>query len=191
MKKHLYSESERNFLRDNIANCSYTELSSKFNAKFRTHLTVDAIEHTCKRIGINHGHPGAKFVKGKHNQFSPTCPIGSETVSAGKVYIKIVNNKVISSGKHCKENWMQKNRYVYEQSYGKLPDGYQIIALDGNRRNFAPNNLYAVPRKISMMLCANKWFSKSPEITLTAIKYCELFYALKEGKNDARTQKRN
>ncbi|TQI68988.1 HNH endonuclease signature motif containing protein [Clostridium sp. KNHs216] len=179
MKRHQYSEMEREFLRKNIANNSYTELKNKFNAEFGLNLTKAAIEHICKRTGIDHGHPGATFAKGERNPFSPTLPIGSEMVSAGKVYIKIANN-LVPAGKSRIRNWVQKNRYVYEQAHEELPDGYQIIALDGNKRNFDPSNLYAVPKKINMMLCMNKWFFKNPEITLAAIKWCELFYALKE-----------
>jgi len=182
-KRKLYTEEQNQFLRDNISQNSYTELRKKFNEKFDRQVTTVAIEHKCKKLGINHGHKGVTFIKGENNPFSPTLPIGSETISARKVYVKVSDKPVPTGKSRININWVQKNRYVYEQAHGKLLKNYQLIALDGNRRNFDLDNLYAVPRKIGMMLGANKWFSSNREVTLAAIKYCELFYALKEVNN--------
>lgn len=181
MKRHQYTEEEKQFLRDNILTHSYRELQKEFNAKYNLCLTLKSIEKTCRRIGVNHGHAGVVFEKGENNPFSPTLPIGSEIISAGKVYVK-VSNKCFANGKSRvgdTGNFVQKNRYIYEQSYGPITAGYQIIALDKDRRNFSPDNLYAVPKKINMMMCLYKWFSTDREVTLAAIKWCELFYAMK------------
>lgn len=37
-----------------------------------------------------------------------------------------------------------------------------------------------LPRKINTVMNCNSWFTTNRENTLTAIKWCELFYALKE-----------
>ena len=176
-----YSDEEKDFLRQNIKTHSYAALARLYNNKYGRNQSVGAIEHTCARIGINHGQKGIKFEKGKRNPCSPTLPIGSESVSAGKVYVKIsdepIHNGKKSFGKN--KNWVQKNRYVYEQHHGIIPDDYCIIPLDGNKRNFDIDNLYAIPRKVCIMMAQNKWFSKSRDITLAAVKWCELFYAIK------------
>ena len=44
------------------------------------------------------------------------------------------------------ENWVQKQRVVYEKHYGKIPQGYVVIFLDRNRENFDPENLAAIKR---------------------------------------------
>lgn len=178
--RHMYTEEEYDFLRNNISENSYSELCKKFNIEFNCNVTLSAIEHTCKRIGIHHGHPGNIFVKNENNPFSITRPIGSEMVSAGKVYVKVANHPMPSGKSRININWVQKNRYIYEQVHGKIPDGHMIVFLDSNRNNFDINNLYAIPAKINMMLGANKWFSSDRNVTLTAIKWCELFYALKQ-----------
>jgi len=183
MKRHQYSAEEKDFVRDNISSHSYTQLAKEFSSRFNVNVSPVAIEHKCARWGFNHGHKGVKFVRGANNPFSPTVPIGSEQVSAGKVYIKIANNPV-ANGKRNKDNWIQKNRYVYEQNFGKIPKGYHLIPLDGNKNNFSPDNLYAIPKKVQMMMGANKWFGKDRDITLSAIKYCELFYAIREEKSN-------
>lgn len=78
-----------------------------------------------------------------------------------------------------KENWVQKHRYIYEQQHGEIPNDHIIIFLDGNKTNFSINNLYCISRKIHAVMNKNRWFSENPDLTLTAIKWCELFYALK------------
>jgi hypothetical protein len=181
--RHHYTQEECDFLRANISSNSYRELQSMFNTKFNCDVTKSAIEHKCKKLNIDHGHSGVVLKKGESNQFSPTHPVGSEMVCAGKVYIKVDCNYVPKGNSRFGDNgnWVQKNRYVYEQAHGKIPDGYLLIALDGNRNNFDPDNFYAVPRKIGMILGANKWFFADRAVTLAAIKWCELYYAMREG----------
>ena len=122
-------------------------------------------------------------------------PIGAEIISAGKVYVK-VSDALVSGGRLADGrtrygeggNFVQKNRYIYEQHYGPIPKGYMIVSLVNDRNNFEPQNLYATTRAVNMMMCQNKWYTESRENTLTAIKYCELQFALKkrntEGNED-------
>ena len=63
---------------------------------------------------------------------------------------------------------------------GMPPEGYNIIFLDGDRTNFDKNNLYAVNGKVLREMSKKKWWSTNPELTLAAIKWCELFYTIKE-----------
>jgi hypothetical protein len=75
---------------------------------------------------------------------------------------------------------MLKRRYVWEQAYGKIPDKHMILNLDGNQLNCELSNLVCIPTKYRPALNKNKWLGKSRDITLTAIKWCDLFYALKD-----------
>lgn len=187
-KRNQYTQEQKAFIKRVAAlGVTIPQLTMIFNTHFKTSITRIAMQHICEREDVFPERKGLKMIAGKKNPFTPTLPIGSETVSAGKTYIKIADNVACSKESRFGDNgnWVQKNRYVYEQKYGKIPKGYLLVALDGNRNNFTPDNFYAVPRKIGMMLGANKWFSKDKEITLAAIKWCELFYALKA--EDSRT----
>ena len=184
-KRRLWTDEESDWLRNNIAELSYKELTKAFNKRFERNLTLSAIGHKCARLGIDHGKKH-KFEKGKHNPCSPTLPIGAEVISAGKVYVK-VSDAPLSGGKLASGrsrlgeggNFVQKNRYIYEQHHGPIPKGYMIVSLVNDRNNFEPQNLYATTRAVNMMMCQNKWYTESRENTLTAIKYCELQFALK------------
>ena len=86
--------------------------------------------------------------------------------------------------KKYKINWMPKHKYIYEQHYGKIPEGYFVIFLDNNQMNFDISNLYCVNRKIHAIMSKNKWYTNNKENTLTAIKWCELYYVLKNNKKN-------
>lgn len=185
-KRRLWKAEECEWLRNNIAELSYRELTKAFNKRFKRNLTDSAIQHKCSRLGIDHGKK-CEFKKGEHNPCSPTLPIGAEIVSAGKIYVKvadapIMGRKLASGGSRygAGGNFVQKNRYVYEKHYGAIPDGYMVVSLVNDRNNFEPENLYATTRAINMMMCTNHWYTENRENTLTAIKYCELQCALKE-----------
>ena len=191
-KRRLWKAEECEWLRDNIENFSYRELTIAFNKRFNRNLSVAAVEHKCARLGIDHGKK-FKFEKGKNNPCSMALPIGGERISAGKVYVKVADAPIDSGGGRLANggsvygeggNFVQKNRYVYEQHYGSIPKGYMIVSLVNDRNNFEPQNLYATTRAVNMMMCQNNWYTENREHTLTAIKYCELQSALKERINE-------
>ena len=59
-----------------------------------------------------------------------------------------------------------------------------VCFLDGDNNNFDLNNLYPINRKISAIMSKNKWWTHSRNHTLAAIKWCELFYVLKDMKGE-------
>ena len=66
----------------------------------------------------------------------------------------------------------------------EIPEGYFVIFLDNNQMNFDISNLYCVNRKIHVIMSKNKWYTNNKENTLTAIKWCELYYVLKNNKKN-------
>lgn len=78
-----------------------------------------------------------KTVKKNHLARTPK-PLFSEHEKKGYIVIKIEQpNK-----------WMFKHHYVYWQTTGHKPEPKKetVIFLDGNNRNFAPENLFLLPR---------------------------------------------
>ena len=66
-------------------------------------------------------------------------PLYNETIGAdGRIYVRVANRK-----------YQIKTRYVWEQHYGrKIPNGYEVIHLDGNKDNYDINNLAIVKKGI-------------------------------------------
>lgn len=75
--------------------------------------------------------------------------------------------------------WLPLQKKIWIDHYGKVPKGKMVIFLDGDRNNFDIDNLYCIDRKISAVMASNNWYTSSREHTLTAIKWCELYYAMK------------
>lgn len=181
-KDHKYTEEQKKFLKKNINNMTYKELAEAFNERFNTNLTHGNISDICiKRLGIKRNKPYV-FPKGKKD-FS-AHPIGTEVFDGKNMWVK-VSDEYIADGemKNSKEtnpNWKKKHILNYEKNYGPIPKGYVVVFLDKNHKNCEINNLYLVTRKVNFMMAKNKWYKPNKEQTLTAIKWCELFYSLKK-----------
>lgn len=179
-KDHRFTEEEKNFLRENISDYTYSQLAEVFNERFGTNLTHGNISDVClKRMGIKRNKPYA-FKKGKKT-FN-AYPIGTEIFDGWLTWLKISDEYEEGTGrwKYQSVNWVKKHIYVYENVCGKIPDGHILIFLDKNKQNCNIDNLYCVSRKVGLMIGKNKWHTENRETTLTAIKWCKLFYAMKD-----------
>ena len=67
-----------------------------------------------------------------------------------------------------------------EQANGPIPEGCLIVHLDGNQTNCELENLYCITPQMRAVMNRNGWLTKDPVLTLTAIRWCELFYTMKE-----------
>lgn len=181
MRKHRYTPEQDEWLRQHIEHCdSFRHLTEMFNEHFCVNVGKYSVADRCnKQLRIHRNANAGMFKKGE--QRSKMYEIGDERVYNGYVWVKV--NDIQHSGKisaeEFRENWIPKQRYVYEKHYGKIPKGHIVVFLDSNVMNFSPDNLYCIPRKINVVMNKNQWFTTNPVNTLTAIKWCELFYALK------------
>lgn len=182
MKRHKWTETEINWLSENISGHSWKDIEPAFNEHFGTNLSQASIEHACLRHGITHGRKNEKgFIAGEHNRYSITQPLFSErTDSRGRVFVKIKNDACDFRG-----NWVQKDRYIWEQQYGKLTKNDLLIHLNQDKSDCSIDNLYKVDRKINRMLSSFGWFFTDRIMMITAIKCCELLNELnKERENN-------
>lgn len=73
-------------------------------------------------------------------------PVGSEREGKdGYVVVKVREEATVPMSK---DNWELKHVHVYEQHFGPVPEGHVVYFADGDRRNFDPENLVAVPRRL-------------------------------------------
>ena len=183
MSKHVrYTPEQEQWLGNNyhLAN-SYDELTSLFNEKFASNRSKNSLIDKCtKRLGLK-GMPNPTVYGMKKKE---QLPIGTIRKSQVGTYIKVTN---VDGTKHIsgyqEPYWLPLQKKIYQDSYGEIEPGKMVCFLDGNTDNFELNNLYAIDRRISAIMSKNRWWTDSKEHTLTAIKWCELFYALKELKD--------
>lgn len=69
-------------------------------------------------------------------------PLGTRRRSKCGVLVK-VREKPTKAG--SKDNWEYEHHIAYEEAYGPIPEGAQVVFLDGDIDNVDPVNLYAVP----------------------------------------------
>lgn len=192
MKKYKWTAEVIQFMIDNYKGKDNIELANLLNEKFNLNTDGDRVcnvkanlkrrEGIDLRTGINRGcfkkgnvpaNKGKKWdeylSKEKQERSRKTCfkkgniskqyrPVGSERVTVdGYVEIKTQDPNV----------WELKHRVIYEKHYGKIPEKYNVIFLDGNRQNLDINNLKLVSKAEDLIMNRNKLFSSDKDITET------------------------
>lgn len=182
-----YTDEMKQFILDNYKERYNQELADLFNQKFNTNITSRMIKSYKANNKLNSGLTG-KFRKGqtphnkgkkmpkevyekvKHTMFAKGNvppnhrPVGSERISKDG-YIEV---KVAEPNK-----WRLKQRVVYEEAKGKIPEGCTIIFLDGNKQNCNIDNLRCITWSELLYLNCNG-LNNSNEITETGILMARL-----------------
>lgn len=155
-----------------------SEISAEHERVFGTPLSRGQISNAKAKLGVKSGTHGGRFEKGDvpankgktwdeigytpeqrermragqfqkgHMPHNASQPVGAERVDIkdGYVYVKVAERKVDPRSAHG--NWKPKHHLVYEQAHGAIPEGCNIVFADRDKRNFDPENLVAVPRKL-------------------------------------------
>ena len=82
------------------------------------------------------------------------------------------------------DNWEYKHRWIYEQHYGKIPKGHNIIFLDGNKQNFNIDNLKAVSKAEDLIMNHNKFFTEDRDITYSGTLIAKIIDKRNKLKNE-------
>lgn len=180
----VWTKAEDDWLKHNSDNHATKDaLCHAFQYVFPGRRGVEGIKTRCNDLGIDRHQFMSATQFGNVKRLE--LPIGTErtaytTGGYKSVYVKIresePGNKISS---YCEPYWKVKQKKIYEERYGEIPKGHIVVFLDQNPDNYDINNLYCLDRKILVRMNQNKWFTHDMEHTLTAIKWCELFYAMR------------
>lgn len=191
------------------------EISAEHERLYGTPLTETQIGNAKTKFGVKSGTHGGYFKKGHissnkgktwdeighseearermratqfkkgdlpHNALDK--PIGTERVNRdGYIEVKVAMRK---SHARCNDNWKAKHRMVYEQHHGSIPEGCQIVFADGDKRNFDPDNLVAVPRSLWSTIRYLGFQYSDAESLETAMALAKLAQVRKETKSRVR-----
>lgn len=196
------TEELHNFIVDNAKGIGNKELTELINKKFNRNFKVQQIKGYKHRYKISSGLTGyfekghISFNKGKKwdeylsKEKQERCrtttykkgemplnhrEIGSERINIyGYTEIKIAEpNK-----------WDLKHRVIYEKKYGKIPEGYCLIFLDGNKQNIELSNLKLVSRHEELIMNEKNLFFDNKEITNTGSLIAKVLAKGYELKNE-------
>lgn len=109
------------FIRQNYKNRSNAELTALINKTFNKNLKVSSVKRYKNLENLK---------SGIDTKFRTKFKKGTE--------------KVIQSYNKVKVNshlWLQKSRVIWEKHNGKIPEGYKVTHLDGNKLNDDLSNL--------------------------------------------------
>lgn len=202
---HRYSEEQKKFIIDNYYGKYSKELADMFNKQFNTNITAKEIKSYRENHKLNSGLSG-QFKKGHvtHNKGKKQTEymskeaiektkatrfkkgnipqnhrdIGEERISKdGYIYIKVRDG--------CKnDNWELKHRYIYKQHYGEIPNGYNVMFADKNKRNFDIDNLILVSKSEDLIMNNNKLLFSNKELTKTGHLIAKVIDKTNKVKNE-------
>ena len=177
MRKRTFTAEQIEFIRDGIAELPTRRLAEAYTQRFREPIGQTEIRRAMNRNGIEN----------PRKEYS-MLPIGSERYSKyyDCIMVKIANTSVagVSSKKERAQmragDWALKQNVVWERTTGKkLKWRHIVVFLDGNRMNYSPENLYAVPLNVAGTIEKMHMTSEDATINKTALMWGELYFALK------------
>ena len=182
---HRYSEEQKEFIITNNYGKYSKELAEMFNQYFNTNITAKEIAYFRRNNKLNSGLTG-QFKKGniahnkgkkqieymsqesiertketrfkKGNKPKNYRPVGSERITKdGYIEVKVADpNK-----------WETKNKIIYKQYFGDIPEGHKIIYADGNKLNNDINNLILVSNSEELIMNRHRLRTENIELTKT------------------------
>lgn len=182
--QHKWTDEEKEYLASIVKGSTYKEITEKMNDKFEYDFSEEQIKGMMFRNKLTTG-TGGHFKKGstpwnkglkgyiganktsfKKGTIPPNqVPIGTESITKGG-YIKV---KIGEPNK-----WKLKQRYIYEQHYGEIPKGHNVIFADRNIRNFDINNLVLVSKAEMLILNNNKLIFEDKELTKVGVNIAKV-----------------
>lgn len=196
---HIYTVEEKRFFIEYTPGHTYKEIQEEFCRVFNWDITLSQVKGCVKRSGSQTGYTGRfqkgqvpqnKGVKGiryagtektwfpKGNIPHNTKPVGFESIrnnykkNQKYVYVKVAEPN----------EWRMKHLLVWEEHYGKIEKGFNIIFLDGNTLNTDIDNLQMVSKATHAVMNKNSLRYKDKESTEVGINIANLHMEITQSK---------
>lgn len=177
----FYAPEMDEFLTEFVPGHSEAEITDEFERRFGIRLRRSQLRNRMTTLGVRQGINTGQFKKGQpayNKGMKQTDFMSAEAIEKTKAthfqkgqiphnaigfgigrermdkdgYIQ-VKVKLHSNAEGRWNNYRYKHVLIWEQEHGcHIPPKTAIIFADGNKRNFDPDNLVAVPRRILMII---------------------------------------
>lgn len=171
---HRYTEEERDWLKENVPKLTVDEAARLFNERFGTSITPGALKayglaflnvKRTKEMTLMHRREINKRIFTRFH-------VGDISVHVrGGRPTKVMMVGRDSAGK---ARWEPYAKFLWEQENGPLPKGYRLIPLNNDGTDCRLENWYLARADVMALMARNQWYSTNPDVTMTAIKLCEL-----------------
>ena len=191
--RHKYSKIEDEFLINNVKGITLKELTDRFNKEFNLTITENAIQIRKTKLGIRSGIVGGQFKKGQipfnkgkswdeymskegqKNSLKTTFKKGNIPKATRELWAERIDSDGYIIVKVAEPNkWKLKHRVIWENQYGSIPEGYNLIFADGNRQNCNLDNLILVSKAEMLIINQNELYKKDTELTKTGALIAKL-----------------
>lgn len=159
--RRYYEENEKQWLREHYSFLSNKELTRQFNEKFNHNKTVATLRRYCSQwLSLKSEYDIYADRRSDIGTISKNC--------RGEYKIK------------TKKGWEKLTHHICRN----VPRGYFVIHLNGNKEDNRPENLMAVKNGIQTIMRNAGLCSSDIEISRTAVRWAELYSALKNAGYD-------
>ena len=187
----LFTEEQEAFLQANYKGISNKDLHRLLTTEFAVDVTVNQVKAFKQRNKLDSGLKGTEGIpppnRGKRmteymtpdaiertkatrfqkgNKPATWLPVGSERVDAKDGYV-LIKTKEPNVYEH-------KHRVIWEREHGLIPDGHNVIFLNGDRTDLRLENLALISKATHALINKNGLRYKDPELTKTGIIIGEL-----------------
>lgn len=189
----MLNEEESNYLKQIYKGRYVKDVTAMINKKFNANHTYKEIENYKRTRGLRSG-IDSTFKKGhvpynegtkglckanagsfkKGNRPLNYQPVGSESKKRGYWMVKIAEPNV----------WKMKNRLLWEEHYGKIPEGYVVTFLDGNSDNFELSNLALISQNENKIMNKMKLRKEDKELTQAGVNIAKIISKISERKKE-------
>lgn len=193
--RHFYSDEEIQFLTENVKGITVKELTNRFNKKFNLHVSENAISNQKTKYNLKNGLVGGQFPKGHKTWNKGTKGLTHSNKTSFKKGNIPANHKEVGYEKINTDGYIEikiaepnifklKHRYLYEQKYGEIPKGYNLIFADGNRQNLNLDNLILVSNAQLLIINQKKLYKKNKELTKSGVAVAKVLEQVNKRKKD-------
>lgn len=199
-----WSSGIKSFIANHFIGMPNQQLADLINSNFGTCFSAMQVKQYKKNHKLNSGLTG-HFRKGiippnkgksmeefmspetmkkfKANQYK----IGNIPINRVPVGTEVIRDDGYTWRKIAEPNkWRQVHRLIYENLYGSIPSGKCITFLDGNNRNFNPDNLALISKDENKILNRRGLRNQDKDISMTGIALARLestiYKRMKEAK---------
>ncbi len=197
-KLHMWTEEEKEYLRQITPGHHYKEIQELMNKKFNTDFTLNQIKAAIGRYKLNTGFNG-RFLKGSIPANKGTKgltranrtsfkkghtpinyrPVGSERITkGGYIEIKVKDPNL----------WRLKHLVIWEKENGPLPKGCAIMFADGNKLNLNMENLILVTRNQLLIMNKRKLRKDSIELTKVGLNIAKVYERIGERRRKSESR---
>ena len=189
MAIRLWTPEEDELLRKLAPGRTIYEISEELK-KLGVCRTPAQVQNRKKDRGITSGHVSRTTEKSRATQFKTgnlphnTKPIGYERLSRdGYIEVKV---KMRPSKPKCNDNFVPKQKLVWEAANGPVPEGCVITFKDGNKQNVALENLACITKKQNAVLNHAHIRCDNPEAFESCLALADIKSAVSKRKKEVK-----